>query len=97
MQGSKYAPDGIANGEAFLVESSAKGIRTCILNYDRCSATTDEIVNTFPTPWGDQKQSGVHAHLLCRSKLNTYTQGERDDVITVGGSTATCHSTAPRT
>ena len=68
-----------------MVESSAKGIRTCILTHNRCSATSDEIVNTFPTPWGDQKQSGVHAHLLCRSKLNTYTQCERDDVVTANG------------
>ena len=85
LQHSRHAPTCIADGSAFLVESSAKGIRTCILNHGRCSATSDEIVNTFPTPWGDQKQSGVHAHLLCRSKLNTYTQCERDDVITANG------------
>ena len=72
MQHSKHAPECIASGSAFMVESSAKGIRTCILNHDRCSASSDEIVNTFPTPFGDQKQSGVHAHLLCRSKLNSY-------------------------
>ena len=79
---SRSAPSCIADGSAFFVESYAKGIRTCILNHGRCSATSDEIVNTFPIPWGDQTQSGVHAHLLCRSKLNTCTQCERDDVIT---------------
>ena len=30
----------------------------------------------LPKRNGDRKQSGVHAHLLCRSKMNTYTQCE---------------------
>ena len=50
MQQSKNAPPCTTGGDAFMVESSAQGIRTCILNHDRCSATSDEIVNTFPTP-----------------------------------------------
>ena len=59
-----------------MVEASTKGIRTNILNNDRCSATSDEIVNSFVTPWGEQKQAGATINHYCRNKLNTYTQGD---------------------
>ena len=85
MTKSRFAPENIANGDAFMVEASVKGIRLCILNNNRVDATTDEIVNTFPTPWGDHRESGAHINHLCRSKLNTWTQGERDDVATAQG------------
>ena len=51
MTQSKNAPPAIAEGRVFMVESSAKGIRVCIFSEDRVSAHTDEVVNSFPTPW----------------------------------------------
>ena len=48
--------------------------QTAPKNHGRCSATSDEIVITIPTPWGDQKQSGVQTHLLCRA---SETSGEK--------------------
>ena len=80
---SDKAPDSLKT--AYCVEASTKGIRTCILNQDRVSATSDEIGNSFPTPWGDHKESKTHVNHLCRSKLCTYTQGERDDLMTAHG------------
>ena len=85
MLNSSWAPPEIRDGSVFMVEATSKGIRTCILNTDRCSATTDEIVNTFPTPWSESKQAGAQVHFLSRSKLCTYTQGEQDDVVTANG------------
>ena len=85
MTKSKNAPPAIAEGRVFMVESSAKGIRVCIFSEDRVSAHTDEVVNSFPTPWSEHKQAGTQSHMLCRSKLCTYTQGEQDDIITANG------------
>ena len=73
MTKSPYAPTCITDGDAFMVEASSKGIQVGILHNDRVSVTTDEVMNTFPTPW------------LPRSKCNTWTQGERDDVCTANG------------
>ena len=85
MTKSEHAPACIAEGDAFMVEASSKGIRVGILHNDRVSATTDEVVNTFPTPWGDHQQAKAHVNHLPRSKCNTWTQGERDDVCTANG------------
>ena len=85
MTKSPHAPTSIADGDAFMVEASCKGIRVGILTNDRVSATTDEVVNTFPTPWGDHQQAKAHVNHLPRSKCNTWTQGERDDVATANG------------
>ena len=85
MTRSPHAPASIADGDAFMVEASCKGIRVGILTNDRVSATTDEVVNTFPTPWGDHQQAKAHVNHLPRSKCNTWTQGERDDVATANG------------
>ena len=68
-----------------MVEATSKGIRVGILHNDRVSATTDEVVNTFPTPWSDHQQAHAHVNHLPRSKCNTWTQGERDDVCTANG------------
>ena len=68
-----------------MVEASSKGIRLAIMESDRVSATTDEVVNTFPTPWGDHKQANAHVNRLARSKCSTWAQGERDDVRTAQG------------
>ena len=81
---SKNAPPCSSDGDVYMVESS-KGVRTCILNYDRVSCTSDEVVNTFSTPWSENRQSGALCHHLPRNKMNTWTQGERDDVITASG------------
>ena len=85
MTKSPHAPTCIADGDAFMVEASSKGIRVGIVHNDRVSATTDEVVNTFPTPWGDHQQAKAHVNHLPRSKCNTWTQGERDDVATANG------------
>ena len=85
MTKSPHAPTCIADGDAFMVEASSKGIRVGILHNDRVPATTDEVVNTFPTPWGDHQQAHAHVNHLPRSKCNTWTQGERDDVCTANG------------
>ena len=85
MTKSPHAPNCIADGDAFMVEASSKGIRVGILHNDRVSATTDEVVNTFPTPWGDHQQAHAHVNHFPRSKCNTWTQGERDDVCTANG------------
>ena len=55
------------------------------MSEDRVSTTADEIVNVFPTPWGDHREAKAHVNHLCRSTLCTYTQGEKDDVITAHG------------
>ena len=68
MTKSPHAPTCIADGDAFMVEASSKGIRVGILHNDRVSATTDEVVNTFPTPWGDHHQARAHVNHL---PLNT--------------------------
>ena len=52
--------------DMFLVEATLKGIRNW-----RCSATSDDITNTLPTPWSDM--TGV-VNYLYRAKLNTFTQ-----------------------
>ena len=51
----------------------------------KLSVTTDEVVNTFFTPWGHHRQANAHVHHLPRSKLNTWTQAERADVVTANG------------
>ena len=57
-----------------------RGVRACLLSHKRVSASTDEIITALPTPWADPQQSA--SHMLSRSKLCTWTQGERDDVMT---------------
>ena len=76
MTKSEHAPTCIADGDAFMVEASCKGIRVGIVHNNRVSATTDEVVNTFPTSWGDHHQAKAHVNHLPRSKCNTWTQGE---------------------
>ena len=70
---SEKAPPSLRS--CYGVEASTKGIRTCILNNDRVSSTSDKVVNAFPTPWGDHKEAKTHVNHLCRSKLCTYTKG----------------------
>ncbi len=45
---------------------------------------SDELVNTYQTPWSE---SGNGVNYLSRSKLNTFLNGETDDVITGNGPT----------
>ena len=77
---SKFAPDCIKKNAVYMVEATFKGVRACILSHKRVSASTDEIITALPTPWADPQQSA--SHMLSRSKLCTWTQGERDDVMT---------------
>ena len=81
---SFVAPPEMQSGELYLVEATLKGIRNTLVSYSRCSATTDEITNTLPTPRNDMT-TGVN--YPSRAKLNTYTQCEPDGVITGHGST----------
>ena len=80
MLHSAWAPDYIKKRSVYLVEATFRGVRSCLLNHKRVSASTDEIITALPTPWADPQQSA--SHMLSRSKLCTWTQGERDDVLT---------------
>ena len=71
--------DGFATRNIFLVDATLKGIRNSLANYMRASVTSDEIVNTYSTPWSEP---GTGVNYLSRSKLNTFLNCERDDVIT---------------
>ena len=82
MTDAAGAPPVISGRKIFNVESTPKGIRVALLNYSRCTTISDEIVNTFPTPWSDKAST---THYLSRSKANTYTQCEPDDVLTAAG------------
>ena len=77
---SKFAPDCIKKNAVYMVEATFKGVRACLLSHKRVSASTDEIITALPTPWAAPQQSA--SHMLSRSKLCTWTQGERDDVMT---------------
>ncbi|CAK0831905.1 unnamed protein product, partial [Prorocentrum cordatum] len=79
---SAYAPPDLAAGAAYLAEATLRGIRTCLLKTHRASMTTDELMNAMVTPWSDGKDQ---SHCAPRSKLCTYTQAERDDIITATG------------
>ena len=68
----------------FLVDATLKGIRTCLMNHGRCSVTSDELVNTYHTPWSEV---GTGVNYLSRAKLNTFLNCERDDVMTGLGAT----------
>ena len=62
-----------------MQDATMKGIRQAILNNNRASVSTDELVNTYQTPWSEQA-SGIN--YLGRSKMNTFLSCERDDSIT---------------
>ena len=66
-----FLKGGDITADCYLTDATLAGIRTCIVNHNRCSATSDELVNTFATPWSDQ---GSGVHYLSRAKLNTYSQ-----------------------
>ena len=76
--------DGIASRSVFLVDATLRGIRNALVSFSRCSVSSDEIVNTYHTPWSETS-TGVN--YLSRSKLNTYLNCERDDVITATSTT----------
>ncbi|CAK0812479.1 unnamed protein product, partial [Prorocentrum cordatum] len=79
---SAYAPPDLSTGSAYLAEATLRGIRTCLLKTHRAAMTTDELMNAMVTPWSDGKDQ---SHCVPRSKLCTYTQAERDDIITATG------------
>jgi hypothetical protein len=82
MTDAAGAPDFMTKRQIFNVESTPKGIRVALFNFKRCTTISDEIVNTFPTPWSDKATT---THFLSRAKANTYTQCEPDDVLTAAG------------
>ena len=59
MTGSSGVPSEIAQRDIMNVEAPPKGIRTALVNFQRCSTTSDEINNTFQTPWSDT-QAACH-------------------------------------
>ena len=81
MTGRKYAPAEIRLAQVFAVDGSVRGIRETIVQHKRVSCTTDELCN-ISTPWSEAGTS--HAY-LSRSKLCTFSQGERNDVLTAKG------------
>ena len=82
MVAADGAPACMQERQVFNVESTPKGIRVSLYAHMRCATISDEIVNTFPTPWSDKATT---THFLSRSKANTYTQCEPDDVLTAAG------------
>jgi len=72
--------DAIKDRSVFTVDATLRGIRNSLQNYGRCSVCSDEIVNTYRTPWSENGGTGVN--FLSRSKMNTYLSCERDDVLT---------------
>ena len=79
---SAYAPVELKDQRAYMAEATLRGLRNCILQTHRAAFTTDEIMNALSTPWSDCQSV---AHFIPKSKLCTYTQGERDDVVTANG------------
>ena len=79
---SRVAPPELASNAAYMVEATLRGIRLSFLKTKRGSMTTDEVMNAMATPWSD---SQCTAKFVPRSKLCTYTQGERDDIVTGSG------------
>ena len=82
MQNASNAPAIFKSGEMFLVEASMAGLRDALGTHHHVSATTDEAASMFSTPWTDGDTTHTE---LKRSKLCTYTQGERDSVRTKSG------------
>ena len=78
---SAWAPNFIRQQQVFAVDGSVRGLREAITRFKRVSCTTDEIVAMIQTPWSESS-STVY---IPRAKLCTFSQGERDDVITSNG------------
>ena len=78
---SAWAPTYIKQQQVFAVDGSVRGLREAITHFKRVSCTTDEIVAMIHTPWSE---SGSNVYIP-RSKLCTFSQGERDDVLTANG------------
>jgi hypothetical protein len=56
---SAAAPEEFRDRHIFLVDATLKGIRTSLVNYQRCAVNSDEAVNTYSTPWSEPS-SGVN-------------------------------------
>jgi len=82
LSGTKGAPEEMRDRSCFLADATLKAIRVGLTHYHRVTVTCDEIVNTMDTPWSENRAGG---HALSRSKLNTYSQCEKDDVMTANG------------
>ena len=72
--------EGLRTGKGVIMQDATmKGIRQAIVNNNRASVSTDELVNTYQTPWSEQA-SGIN--YLGRSKMNTFLSCENDDSVT---------------
>ena len=79
---SAYAPQELVKGTAYISEATLRGARLCFMKSNRGSMSSDEVINVMVTPWSDCQSS---TNFIPRSKLCTYTQAERDDVVTGTG------------
>ena len=58
---SAAAPEEFRDRHIFLVDATLKGIRTSLVNYQRCAVNSDEAVNTYSTPWSEPAASAPKA------------------------------------
>ena len=77
------APEFIRDGLATGTDGTVRGHRTSIVSYQRSGVVSDEVSNTYETPYSEQ---GKGIHYLGRSKLATYVNCERDTQVTGNGS-----------
>ena len=77
MTKSDHAPREIKKSMVFASNGSVRGLREAIVQYHK-----DEVVTMIATPWSESGTSNVY---ISRSKLCTFSQGERDDVLTANG------------
>ena len=76
------APEFIRDGLATSTDGTVRGHRTSIVSYQRSGVVSDEVSNTYETPYSEQ---GRGIHYLGRSKLATYVNCERDTQVTGNG------------
>ena len=83
-------PDELRNGWCTCADGTIKGVRTGIENYNRSGVESDEVSNTYETPFSEQ---GKGIHYLGRSKMATYVNCEKDSSMTgLGNTTLTAYS-----
>ena len=76
------APEFIRDGIATSTDGTVRGHRTSIVSYQRSGVVSDEVSNTYETPYSKQRK-GIH--YLGQSKLATYVNCERDTQVTGNG------------
>ena len=83
-------PEELRNGLCTCADGTIKGVRTGIENYNRSGVESDEVSNTYETPFSEQ---GKGIHYLGRSKMATYVNCEKDSSMTgLGNTTLSAYS-----